>query len=103
MFSNLRHFEIYDAATKHTLHREFYDVLNQLISTADGLVSLSVTAKKKYSTAFVRRGEHLPTLHIPSTVEWLSLQNIGCDIDLSHCVRLLGVQFLGDIKYAQIR
>ena len=33
------------------------------------------------------------TLRIPSTIEWLSISNMDCNIDLSRCSRIVGIQF----------
>merc|ERR1712099_136461 len=35
-------------------------------------------------------------------IEWITLKNIGCDIDISKCYKLIGVQLLQNMKCKQI-
>ena len=41
------------------------------------------------------------TLRIPSSIEWLSISNMDCKIDISHCTKIMGIQ-LNNVRVKQI-
>jgi len=51
--------------------------------------------QKSEEMARIRRRllDNAPTLFIPGSVQWLSISNMECKIDVSRCNKLIGIQF----------
>ena len=105
-FNMLRHLEIFKPkpdpkapkGSQTNLFLIINDILNELSATLLSFKLELAAIEETHKNGCFGGG----ILNIPSNIEWLNLKNVECQIDISKCCNLIGIQLFEHVQYEKI-